>query len=149
MAAIYDRANNGLARCEMIDLVQEFNPHLECLAESRKVSHHIIPETKQAGYIKGFVTPQSTTTDRSAITVEQQSRWHTLVEDQCNILILHHDGVCPVSGKYFGELMPYFIFGLYEESICDDHHSNINIIGSANKKKHENIIKIVDFPELL
>ena len=27
--ARYDRVNNGLARCEMIDLVQELNPHLD------------------------------------------------------------------------------------------------------------------------
>ena len=34
--------------------------------------------------------------------------------------------------------MPYFIFGFDEESICADHHGNVNIIGSENKKKHEN-----------
>ena len=33
--------------------------------------------------------------------------------------------------------MPYFIFGLDEESICADHHSNVKIIGSKNKNKHE------------
>ena len=59
------------------------------------------------------------------------------MEEQYNILRLNNDGVCPVYGKYFGELIPYFIFGLYEESICADHHGNVNIIGSAQKKKYD------------
>ena len=33
--------------------------------------------------------------------------------------------------------MPYFIFGLDEESVCADHQGNVKIIGSENKKKHE------------
>ena len=82
VAAIYDCVDNGLARCEMIDFVQELNPNLDRPAASRQVSRHIIPKEKQADYIKGFVTPQSTTTDRSAITAEQQFWWHTLMEDQ-------------------------------------------------------------------
>ena len=101
------------------------------------MSRHIIPKEKQAGYIKGFVTSQSTTTDRSSIKVEQQFQWHTLVEDQYKRLRLRNYGVCAVSGKYFGELIPYFIFGLDEESICADHHSNVKIIGSVNKNNHE------------
>ena len=144
--ARYDRVNNVLARREMIDLVQELNPHLDRPSASRQVSRHIIPKAKQAGYIKVFVPPQSTTIDRSDITLEQQFWWHTLVEEQYNRLILNNDGVCPFSGKYSGELMPYLIFGLDEESICADHHGNVNIIGSANKKKHDFVFKIVEFP---
>ena len=59
------------------------------------------------------------------------------MEEQYNILGLNNDGLCPVSEKYFGKFMPYFIFGLYEESSFADHHGNVKIIGSANKKKHE------------
>ena len=32
VAAIYDRVNNGLTCCEMIDFVQELNHHLDCPA---------------------------------------------------------------------------------------------------------------------
>ena len=71
VAARYYRVNNGLARREMIDLVQELNTHIEHTAASRQVSRHIFQKSKQAGYIKVFVTPKSTTTDRSFITVEQ------------------------------------------------------------------------------
>ena len=80
VAAIYDSVNNGLARRDMIDLVQEFNPYLDYPAASRQVSRHIIPKSKQAGYIKGFATPQSTAIDRSDITLEQQFWWNTLAE---------------------------------------------------------------------
>ena len=59
------------------------------------------------------------------------------MEEQYKILRLNNDGVCTDSEKSFGELMPYFIFGLDEESICANHHGNVKIIGSENKKKHE------------
>ena len=59
------------------------------------------------------------------------------MEEQYKILRLNNYGVCPVSEKYFGELMPYFIFGLDEESICADCHGNVKIIGSENKKKYK------------
>ena len=72
VASRYDRFNNGLALRKMIDLVQEFNPRLDRPAASRQVSRHIILKEKQADYIKGFVTPQHTATDRSSMTVEQQ-----------------------------------------------------------------------------
>ena len=68
------------------------------------------------------------------------------MEEQYKKLRLNNDGVCPVSGKYFGEFMPYFIFGLDEESVCADHQGNVKIIGSANKKKHDFFGKIVEFP---
>ena len=72
VAARYDCVNNGLARREVVDLVQELNLHLERPDASRQVSRHIIPKSKQSKYIKGFVTPQSTTTYKSTITVDQQ-----------------------------------------------------------------------------
>ena len=71
VVARYYRVKNVLARRDMIDLVQESNPHLDCPAASRQVSRHIFPKEKQAGYIKGFVTPKSTTTDRSGIKLEK------------------------------------------------------------------------------
>ena len=46
VSARYDHINNVLARCEMIDLLQELNPHLDRPAASRKVSQHIIPKAK-------------------------------------------------------------------------------------------------------
>ena len=102
VAARYDCVNNGLARCEIIDLVQELNPRLDRPAASRQVSRQITSKSKQAWYIKGFVTPQSATTDQSSITLEQHFWWHTLVEEQYNRLRLNNDGIFPVSGKSFG-----------------------------------------------
>ena len=59
------------------------------------------------------------------------------MEEQYKILRLNNDGVCPVSEKSFGELMPYLIFGLDEEYICADYHGNVKIIGSENKNKYK------------
>ena len=52
--ARYDRVNNCLARREMIDLVQELNPHLDLPAVSRQLSCHIIPKSEQSGYIEAL-----------------------------------------------------------------------------------------------
>ena len=68
------------------------------------------------------------------------------MEEQYKILRLNNYRVCPVSGKSFGELMPYFIFGLDEESICAEHHSNVKIIGSAKENKHDFFCRIAEFP---
>ena len=133
VAARYDRVKNGLECLGMIDLVQELNPHLYCPDASRQVLGHIIPKAKQEGYIKGFVTHQSTTTDRYDITVKQNIWWHTLAEEQYKRLRLNNDGGLPVYGKSFGEIMPYFIFGFDEESICVNHHGNVKINGSEKK----------------
>ena len=72
MAAKYDRVKNGLSRRDTIDLVQELNTHPDRTTASMQVSRHIVPKSKQAGYIKLFVTPQSTTIDWSYISLEQQ-----------------------------------------------------------------------------
>ena len=44
VAAIYNCVNNGLARREMIELVQELNPHLDRPDAPRQLSLHIIPK---------------------------------------------------------------------------------------------------------
>jgi len=129
VAARKDRANNGMSRRDMIDLVQELHPELDRSAAYRQVSRHIIPKSINKGYIKRFVKAQPTTSDRTAITMEQQFRWHTLVEEQYNELRVRNQGVCKRTKKSFGELMPHFIWGLDEECICADHYGNVKIIG--------------------
>ena len=44
VAAIYNCVNNGLTRREMIELVQELNPHLDRPDAPRQLSLHIIPK---------------------------------------------------------------------------------------------------------
>lgn len=93
-----DRVNNGLARRRMIDLVVELNPKLDRITVSRQITRNSIPKSIERGYIKGFVTPQATTSDGSAITIEQQFRCHIFVEEQFKQLRLRNSGVCSVSG---------------------------------------------------
>ena len=144
VAARKDEANDGMAQRDMIDLVQELAPCISQKSASRQVSRHIIPKSIKNNYIKGFVTPQSTTTDRSTTTVQQQFRWHILVNEQFKQLRLKNTGLCNLSNITFGEVMAHFVWGLDEESICADHNGNVKIIGSAGKGKHEKFSKIVE-----
>ena len=59
-------------------------------------------------------------------------------------LRLKNTELCNLSNKTFGEVMAYFVWGLDEESICADHNGNVKIIGSAGKRKHKKISKIVE-----
>ena len=125
----------------MIDLVVELNPKLDRVIASRQVTRNIIPKSIERGYIKGFVTPQATTSTRSAITVEKQFRLHTLVEEKIKQLKLRNKGVCSVSGKNFGELMPYFIYGLDEECIYVNYFDKCKMLESGDKENHETILQ--------
>ena len=68
-----DRANEGLCRREMGDLVQDLAPNLSCkqavrFADSIRARHK--------SELTGIISAQASTTKRTAITVEQQYRWH-------------------------------------------------------------------------
>ena len=126
----------------MIDSIQELKPKLSRRQASQLLSRQVIPKNAEKGLIKGnLVKAQPTTTDRTAITVSQQYRWHRLVDSVYKDLWERNTGVCPVTSRSFGELMPHFLIGLDESSICADHAGNLKIIGAANKKKHEKILQ--------
>ena len=46
-------------------------------------------------------------------------------------------GVCNKTGKSFGELIDHFVVGADEACLMTDHHGNMKIIGSSDKKKHK------------
>ena len=125
----------------MTDLVQELSPCVSRKSASRQVSRHIITKSIKKGRTKGVLTPQSTASGSSAITVEQQFRWHTLVNKQFKRLRLKNTGICNLSHKTFGVVMAHFLWGLDEESTCADHNGDVKITGSAGKMKYEKILQ--------
>ena len=84
---------------------------------------------------------QATTSDRIAISLPQQHRWHVAVDDQYKFLRETNVGLCTKSGKSFGEVMAHFIIGLDEMCIMSDAHGTLHVIGAAEKKKHEKLLQ--------
>ena len=68
-----DRANEGMNRREIGDLLQDLAPHLSAKQAVRKVDS--IRQLHKSE-LTGIVSAQASTTKRTAITVEQQYRWH-------------------------------------------------------------------------
>ena len=68
-----DRANEGMSRREIGDLLQDLAPHLSAKQAVRKVDS--IRQLHKSE-LTGIVSAQASTTKRTAITVEQQYRWH-------------------------------------------------------------------------
>jgi hypothetical protein len=86
--------------------------------------------------LTGVVKAQATTTKRTGITVKQQYRWHTTFDSAMATLRRNNTGVCPVTGKTFGELSPHFLIGGDEECLLASD-GNVSVIGDKQKKKHE------------
>jgi hypothetical protein len=68
-----DRANNGKSMPEVIDLIQELHG-LERKQARDTYANSIKPSHRDK--LTNIVKAQATTTARSAITVDQQWRWH-------------------------------------------------------------------------
>lgn len=80
-AKFRDEAKNGMTRKELIQLILQLSGssdmkqcanHLDYLIRAKK-----LPELKNSGRVK---SAQATTTKRACIRVEQQLRWHNLIE---------------------------------------------------------------------
>jgi len=77
-----DKANNGMSRNEAISLVME----LAQTTQRKSAEGHCdyLVRQKRLKGVKNFgrsVKAQATTSKRGQITVEQQLRWHTTVEE--------------------------------------------------------------------
>jgi hypothetical protein len=73
-----DRGNEPKSLPQIVDIIQELNPALD-----RKAARHAFTtvQSKRPDELTGKVKAHATTTARSAITVPQQFRWHTLIDD--------------------------------------------------------------------
>jgi len=83
------------------------------------------------------VVAQATTTKRSAITVEQQFRWHRTYEGALNEMCRRNQGLCHLTGLTFGEVMHHFITGGDKTSFMASEDGSIRVIGSVGNRKTE------------
>jgi hypothetical protein len=134
----YDRANNGKSPEEAIDLVCGLAPSLNRKQCSQILHRTIIPGNPEK-LKPNAMKAQATTTKRSAITVAQQFRWHTMYEAGLNQLRERNTGVCNLTGKTFGELIRHFIVG-GDETCMHASAGHTYVIGSTGRKKHEKIL---------
>jgi len=126
-----DRANDGVGRKGAIDIGQELCPMLSSKQVGRAVD---AVRKKNKEYLTGRIKVQGTTTQRSAITVPQQLRWHKLIDDidHRHEKLNTDDG----TGVDFRSVADSFKANLDEESFAANCAGDI-IIGDKLKKKHE------------
>lgn len=137
-----DRSNDGASRKEGTDYVMSTVPNLTRPQASRQLSRVILPKCHEAGLLKkGVQKVQATTSDRVAISLPQQYRWHKAVDNAYKFLRETNIGICKKSGKSFGEVMSHFVIGLDEMCIMSDAHGSLHVIGAADKKKHEKLLQ--------
>jgi len=74
-----DRANEAYTRQEIVTLVKRLHPRIKDRKAAGLIWDRIHNANKDR--LTGRVTPQATTTKRSAITFEMMFRWHKLVDD--------------------------------------------------------------------
>ena len=76
-----DRGNEGMSMStdEVIDMVRTIKPGLTHKQAESQV-HGLLRRKHSAVLTKKMVVPQATTTKRSAITPEQQYRWHEIID---------------------------------------------------------------------
>ena len=127
-----DHGNEGKNRKEAIDLVQELKPDLDRKQASRALTRHVLRKSEELK--NNLVKATATTTNRSAITVGQQFRWHNTYESSLNLLRERNTGVSKKSGKSFGEVMHHFIIGGDETCFMASVNGDCRVIGSRNKK---------------
>jgi hypothetical protein len=128
-----DRGNDGMDRSESIQMMQDLQPELSHKQAERQFDRNVRPAHKDV--LTGIIKAEATTSKRSAITVEQQYRWHSTVDSALKQLRKLNTGLTP-DGKSFGEVMPHFVIGGDETSLLASN-GEVKIIGDKKKKKHE------------
>jgi hypothetical protein len=132
---IADRINDGDVRKVVLEKVAVLKPELSRNQQQqawRTASAH----ARQEGHLKQTqVKSQATTTARSACTVEQQWRWHQLinhVDDEHRKLNVSDD-----TGVDFMEVEAAFKVNGDEEGLLACANDGIKVYGCGSRDKHE------------
>ena len=132
-----DRGNEGMSRAEAITTMQELLP-VSRKTGSKLLTKYVLRGTENKGVLKSnLVVAQPTTTKRSAITFEQQWRWHTTVDNAFEQLRAKNQGRCKLTGKTFGELIGHFIIGGDEACFIANATGDGKVIASCDIQKQE------------
>ena len=131
-----DNGNNPMTRHEVIQLITEIS---QCFDEMRAKNHfdYLIRE-KKLNLLKrdGKVsTAQATTTKRSAVTAEQQWRWHSMFDNTYTEMKKRNtaDG----SGVDFDDVCEHFVGNIDESCFMANSDGKVKVIASAAKRKTE------------
>jgi hypothetical protein len=121
-----DRENDGLSSKEAVDMIQELQPDLTRVGAQRQIQRYVLPVNSQLLVLKKCKQKvQATTNDRTNINTAQQYRWHCAVDKVYDFMRTKNTGLCKLSGKSLGEVMPNFIVGLNEMCLMSDCHGDL------------------------
>ena len=96
----------------------------------------IHPYGKKLGLLTGYVKPQTGTSKRTAAgSPELQKKWHIMITTTYEDIMAHNTAL--VGRDKARQLMAHLIFNMDEECLLATG-KNIRIVGSADKKKHDN-----------
>ena len=129
----HDRGNDGLSKRECVDILHDLKPGAKRASVSKAFDRTIRPHNSEA--LTGIVKANPTTVKRTAITVGQQFRWHTAVDQALTFLREQNTGLTP-DGKTFGEVIDHFVFG-GDETCFLASGADVKIIGDKQKPKHD------------
>lgn len=90
---------------------------------------------KHKDKLTGIIKANASTEKRSAITVQQQFRWHSAVDGAFALLRQLNTGLTP-SEQTFGEVMPHFVIG-GDETCLLASAGDVKVFGDKEKKHHD------------
>ena len=131
-----DMNNNGMSRSEAITLLMDWTG---CTDRSKAKNHFaylvqnkIFPDLKRDGRV---VTAQKSTTKRGQITIEQQVRWHGVIES-----IWKDQDATNLPAEKFHPLKPHFMCNVDETCVMGSE-GTLKIIGDGKRKKHNKSVE--------
>ena len=131
-ASYRDKANNGMSRKELIEMILSITSTVDWKAAENHLDYLIrqkkLPNLKRNGRV---VAAQKTTTKRSQIIASQQFRWHALIES-----LLEEQKRVNLPAHEFEKVKAHFS-GNADETCIMSNEGTIKVVGSAEKKKHE------------
>ena len=128
-----DEANNGMSRNEAIQLVMELSQTTD--RKAAECHYDYLVRQKRLVGVKNFgrsVKAQATTSKRGQITVEQQLRWHTTVQEALDF----QRRVNKPTEEYLSK-EDFFFGNLDETCLMANADGTVRVIASASKKKTE------------
>ncbi len=140
--ALADQQNDGLWSKEAVDMIQELTPDITQVAPCRQIIRYVMPVNSTASVLKKFAQKvQATTSDRMNINVAQQFRWHRAVDEVDDLMRMKNTGLCKLTGKSFGEIMPHFFISLDEMCLMSDCHGDLRVFATSDEKKQEKLLQ--------
>ena len=127
-----DTNNEGVTRREAVTLIAELG-RCSCLKKAEYHLNYLIRIGRLKNLTRGgrVIAAQSTTSERSQISISQQYRWHCLI-DFC-WRDLHRKNANPPG--LFTHLAPFFQVNLDETCfMCSE--GTLKILGDSQRKKH-------------